>query len=210
MGSEVNRNRIDRFVDLASVVLISVAAVLTALCGYQSGRWGGEQTKLYSIANADRVQSSEFAARGNVLTAIDIVVFLDYMNAVYAKDKQREQFLYARFRHEARPAIRAWLASNPLTNSHAPSSPFVMQEYKLRANADAKKQLDMADESFSAALEANQRSDAFLLLTVVFSGISFLAGVSTKMVFPRHLVVIVIAIIALVYGLFRLVGLPYL
>ena len=59
----LERSMVDRIVDIASVALISAAAVLSAACGYQSGRWGGEQSRLYNLANAARVKSAVSADR---------------------------------------------------------------------------------------------------------------------------------------------------
>jgi hypothetical protein len=201
---------IDRIVDVASVVLISVAAVLTALCGYQSGRWGGQQARLYGLANANRLQSAEAADRANVLTAIDVAVFLHYVDAVHAGDQREAQFLYQRLRPEFRPAMRAWLATKPLLNPRAPSSPFVMPQYSLKTRTEARNYDALASASFSAAVDATHHSDDFLLLTVIFAGVSFLAGVSTKMVYPRHAIVVAVAFVAVVYGLSRLAQLPFL
>jgi hypothetical protein len=200
----------DRFVDVASVVLISIAAVLTALCGYQSGRWGGQQIRLYNAANTDRIASAEAAGRGNALTLVDVITFLNYLNAVDAGDTRKANFLYARFRPEMRPALDTWIASKPLKNAHAPSSPFVMRQYSLQTTAMAKADARAADASFRAAQEANRHSDDFLLLTVIFSGVSFMAGISTKMAYPRHAMVITVAMIGLMYGLLRIIGLPFL
>jgi hypothetical protein len=192
------------------VFLISIAAVLTALCGYQSGRWGGQQMRLYNVANADRIASAQAAGKSNALTLVDVITFLNYVNAVSAGDTRKAVFLYARFRPEMRPALEAWIASKPLKNPNAPSSPFVMPQYALRTTAKAKADAQTADTNFRAAQEANRRSDDFLLLTVVFSGVSFMAGISTKMVYPRHAAIIAVAILGLIYGLFRLIGLPFL
>jgi hypothetical protein len=201
--------KIDRIVDVASLVLISVAAVLTALCGYQSGRWGGQQARLYSVANADRLQSAVAADRANVLTAIDVAVFLHYLDAVNARDTREADFLNARFRPEFQTAMRAWLATKPLTNPHAPSSPFVMPQYSLKTRAQADAYDDVAAANFKAAVEATHHSDDFLLLTVIFAAVSFLGGVSTKMVYPRHALVVALGTAALIYGVVRLAALPF-
>lgn len=201
---------VDRIVDFASVLLISVAAVLTAVCGYQSARWSGQQTRLYNVANASRTNSAEAAARANTLTVIDVALFLDYINAVDAGDARKVQFLSKRFRPEMRPAMRDWLASKPLTNPHAPSSPFVMPEYRLRTNAEARKGAATAAASFNDALAANRHADEFVLLTVIFAAVSFLAGISTKMTYPRHAIVVALGFVGLVYGIVRLVALPFL
>ncbi len=86
-----DRQRIDRIVDVASVVLISVAAVMTALCGYQSGRWGGQQARLYNMANADHVLSAEAADKSLAFTAINVNLFLHYVDAVDAGDNKKSR-----------------------------------------------------------------------------------------------------------------------
>jgi hypothetical protein len=202
--------RVDRFVDVAGVVLISIAAVLTALCGYQSGRWSGAQTREYNMANAQRIESAEAADRGLALTAIDVNLFLNYVNAVSVGNTRDADFIYRRFRPEMRPAMKAWLATKPLTNPHAPSSPFVMPQYSLATNSSSHRLAAQAAGDFDAAQLANRHADDFLLLTVIFAGVSFLAGVSTKMTYPRHAIVIGLGLIGLVYGLIRLVELPFL
>lgn len=202
--------RADRVVDVAAVVLISVAAVLTALCGYQSGRWGGQQSRLYSMANASRLRSAEAADRANVLTAIDVAVFLHYVEAVDAGKTRLSDFLYRRFRPEFLPAMRAWLATKPLHNAAAPSSPFVMPQYSLKTRTEAIADERLAADNFNAAVTATHHSDDFLLLTVIFAAVSFLAGISTKMVYPRHAIVVAVASIATISGIVRLTALPFL
>jgi hypothetical protein len=202
--------RVDRIVDVASVVLISVAAVLTAICGYQSGRWGGQQSRLYAAANASRLQSAEAQDRANVLEAVDVAIFLHYVDAVHANDAVEANFLYTRFRPEMKRAMRAWIATKPLQNPGAPSSPFVMPQYALKANAQARALAALGESSFKLAVDATHHSDDFLLLTIIFAAVSFLAGISTKMTYPRHAIIVVVGVVALVYGLVRLVELPFL
>jgi len=195
---------------VASVVLISVAAVLTALCGYQSGRWSGHQARQYNVANAKRIASAEAADRANVLTAIDVALFLQYVDAVDASNGKKAQFIFARFRPEMRAAMEAWLATKPRANPKAPSSPFVMRQYSLATRAQASRLETAAGADFEEAQAANQHADDFLLLTVIFAGVSFLGGMSTKMMYPRHAIMIGIGMIGLLYGIVRLVELPFL
>lgn len=192
------------------MVLISVAAVLTALCGYQSGRWSGHQARYYNVANGERIKSAEASDRANVLTAIDVALFLQYIDAVDAGNSSKAQFIYKRLRPEMRPAMAAWLASKPRTNPKAPSSPFVMPQYNLRTQTEAREHDSLAKASFEEAQTANQHSDDFLLLTVIFAGVSFLGGMSTKVAYPRHAIFIGLGMIGLVYGVVRLVRLPFL
>jgi len=205
-----DRAIIDRFVDFASLILISSAAVLTAICGFQTGRWDGEQTKLYNLASADRVLSEEANNRSIGLTVIDVAAFLDYVDAVEAGDTRKEQFIYRRFPPAFRAAMDAWLATKPLTNPKAPTSPFVMAAFRDQLRAGSERDDAAATASFNAALVAHRHADEFSLLTVIFAAVSFLAGMSTKMVFPRHAIIVGLGIVALGYGMFRLAGLPFL
>jgi hypothetical protein len=206
----LDRTAVDRVVDVASVALISVTAVLSALCGYQSGRWGETQTRLYNVANADRVRSAEAAGRANTLTTIDVTLFLHYISAVDTGNARESAFLLRRMRPEMRPAMNAWLATKPLTNRNAPASPFSMPQYSLRTNAEMRQYEARAAASFAAAQDAARHADDFLLLTVVFAGVSFLAGMSTKMTYPRHAIVVGVGSLALIYGVVRLIRLPFL
>lgn len=201
---------VDRIVDFGSVALISVAAVMTALCGYQSGRWSGQQTRLYNLANAVRVEASEASDRMNVMASINVTLFLHYIDAIDAHDQRKAQFIYRRLPADMKPAMDAWLATKPLVNPRAPTSPFVMPQYALHTKAELRRLQTSAAANFSAAQTANEHADNFLLLTVIFAGVSFLAGVSTKMTYPRHALVVTIAMIGLVYGAIRLVELPFL
>lgn len=200
--------RADRIVDVLSVVLISVSAVLTALCGYQSGLWEGEQTRMYSTANADRLHSTEEADRANALAAIDVAVFIHYVQAVNSNDVRFRDFLFRRFRPEFVPAMRAWLATKPFQNTRAPSTPFAMPQYRLESRQEAREYEKRAASDFDEAGRSNHNADEFVLLTVIFAGVSFLAGISTKMVFPSHAIVVTLGIIATVYGIVRLFELP--
>ncbi len=206
----MNRETVDKFVDIASVVLISVAAVLTALCGFQASRWEGEQTRLYNVANASRLRAAEAGDRSLVYTSINVTLFLDYINAVQHGDTEFAQFIYRRLGPNMRIAMDAWLATHPMKNPKAPTSPFVMPEYNRLMQSGTTQEEAVATADFNAALNAHRNADDFTLLTVVFATVSFLAGVSTKLVFPRHAIIVALGILALVYGIARLGFLPRL
>jgi hypothetical protein len=207
--TSVNRARVDQIVDIASVFLISITAVLSAICGYQTARWSGYSTLLYNEANANRTLGAEGHVTANELRMVDIGLFVRYIEAVHAHDRVMQDFFYQRFRPEARPAIAAWIATKPLQNPHAPSSPFVMPQYRLKTEIEARNHDAIAASDFEQAQNANEHSEHFLLLTVIFAGVSFLAGISTKMVFPRHLIIVSLGVIALLYGVVRLATLPF-
>lgn len=209
-GRMLDRKRTDRIVDIASVALISVAAVLTALCGYESGRWSGYQARLYSTASADRVLAAQAADKALAYTAINVNLFLNYIDAVDTGDAKRATFIYRRLGPVMQSAMKAWLATKPMTNPSAPSSPFDMPQYALPANKLSRDYAAQASAEFQDAQKATHHADEFLLLTVIFAGVSFLAGISTRMVFPSHLIIVALGTAITIYGLIRLAELPFL
>jgi hypothetical protein len=85
-----------------------------------------------------------------------------------------------------------------------------MPKFREQLRAGSERYDSAAAGSFNAALTAHQHADDYSLLTVIFAAVSFLAGMSTKMVFPRHAIIVGLGIVALIYGIFRLIGLPVL
>ncbi|HEY6325956.1 MAG TPA: hypothetical protein VIW73_05500, partial [Candidatus Cybelea sp.] len=133
-----------------------------------------------------------------------------YIDAIAAGNGAKAQFIYQRLRPEMKPAMDAWLRTKPRTNPKAPASPFAMPQYALQTRATAKRLDAQAQATFEQAQKANQHSDDFLLLTVIFAGVSFLGGMSTKVAYPRHIIFIGLGTIGLIYGVVKLVELPFL
>jgi hypothetical protein len=146
--------------------------------------------------------------RFNTLEVIDVAMFLQYVGAVAARRTEEERFIYRRFRPEMKHAVDAWLATRPRTNEAAPSSPFAMPQYSLRAGRDAAQLNALAAANFEKATSSNELGDAYVRLTVIFAAVSFLAGISTKFRFPSHIVIVVAGFGALIFGLVRMLELP--
>ena len=201
-------SRFDRGVDIASVVLISLATVLTAWAGYEAARWTAVQTQSYNNASSQRIQAAVLSGRTNALEIVDVATFLEYVRAVATHTTDEQDFIYKRFRTEMKRAVDAWIATKPRTNPAAPSSPFAMPQYTLKTTQEAARLNALASESFKQATEANELGDEYVRLTVIFAAVSFLAGISTRFVFPNHLIVVVLGFGALAYGLIRMFELP--
>jgi hypothetical protein len=163
-----------------ATVLLSLAALATAWSSYQATRWNGEQVKAASRANASRTDAAREAALASNQTQIDVATFIQWVDATAHDDQALQQFYEQRFRPEFRPAFDAWLATKPLTNPDAPTSPFVMPEYQLAATADAQR-LDAQTQVLAASVPRNvQRSSNYVLGVVLFAVSLFFAGMSAK------------------------------
>jgi len=182
--------------EIISAFLLSFATVASAWCAYQSSRWNGVQTISFFEANNARSESIRKSNEALQFVAIDIGMFTEFITAYNEGNQQMMDFIMQRFRPEMRPAVEAWLATDPLNNSDAPPSPFAMKEYVSAAQVESDRLLVVAEQKFQEARQANQTSDNYVLLTVIFASILFFCGISTNFEsFPIRATLVVFAII---------------
>jgi hypothetical protein len=172
-------------VELVATILLAIATVATAWSGYQSTRWNGEQAKAGGRANALRIESAKAAGLANTQTEIDVATFTQWVNAYSLKQPELADFYFKRFRKEFQPAVNAWIATRPLKNPAAPTTPFVMPQYRLEARALADR-LDAQAQAFATqVLRDIQRASNYVLGVVLFASALFFAGMSTKLTTTR-------------------------
>jgi len=165
-------------VQLLSTVLLAVAAVATAWCSYQASRWTAEYRAASGHTNAVRLEAARAQGLAEAEKQVDLATFTQWVDAYSLKRTELADFYFRRFRKEFRPAVLAWLKTNPLTNASAPLTPFAMPQYQLAA-AKQVKQLDAEAELSSAKGQRdNQRSTNYVLGVVICSGALFFAGMS--------------------------------
>jgi hypothetical protein len=178
-GSKSGRE--ERRIDVVSVVLLSLATLATAWAGYQSSRWHSEQAKEQAKATASRIESTRSAGVANREAQVDIALFIQWVDARAHDDTELADFYRTRFTGRFRPAFEAWIAAKPFANPDAPSSPFVIKEYKLDASQDAEALEAEATVAATLAAEDIDRADKYVLAVVLFASCLFFAGLSTRM-----------------------------
>jgi hypothetical protein len=188
----------DRLEQVASIVL-AVAVVLTAWAAFEAGKWGGQMSIKFSEAAAARTESTRNDTRAGQLTQIDVAMFIDWVTALSndlgdgaipeitsAEDYQPTPgtvsgFLFLRMRDEFKPALNAWLATDPINNPEAPPSPFAMADYRVAESAEADRLAAQADEAAADARSANQNGDNYVLTAVLFAAVLFFSGVASRL-----------------------------
>src|SRR4051794_35709893 len=193
----VPRRSVHERLELVAAVLLAFATVATAWSAFQSAKWGGVQAQSYSAAGAARTESNRAAALAGQQTIIDVQLFTDWLQALNQEQGRvlatpyeptpgtYSAFLYERFRDEFRPALDAWLATEPATNADAPPSPFAMDEYVL-AESTRSHRLDVkADAAAERAQTANETKDNYVLATVMCASVLFFGGIGARLSSPR-------------------------
>jgi hypothetical protein len=171
----------ERRLEIASAVLLALATLATAWAAYQARQWTGEQAQGYSKATAARIAVNRTAAVANRQLQIDVATFIQWVDAHEEGRQKLADFYEERFRDEFKPAFGAWLASDPFENADAPSTPFAMPQYRLKANTDADRLEASAAARSNVAAAANQRANNYMLAVVLFASSLFFAGISTKL-----------------------------
>ncbi len=201
--------RRDRWLEVISAILLSLATVASAWCAYQSARWNGVQALSFSAANGARTELVRMSNTALQLTSIDVGMFVQFAAAYSEENQFLMDFLYERFRPEMKTALDAWVALEPLKNPDAPSSPFAMDAYKSAAQDESDRLLGVAEEKLKEASQANQTSDNYVLLTVMFASVLFFGGISTKFdAFRIRAALIAFAVLIFATGLFILATYP--
>lgn len=203
------QQRYDQWVAIITTFVLAVATLSAAWSGYQSALWGGIQATSYTQAGARRAESLRASNEASSTTNLDVFLFGQFVNAYAADSEDLANFYEERFREEFRPAFEAWLATDPLNNPDAPSSPFAMPEYRLAATERATQLVAEAEASFAAGQEANRNSDNYVLNTVVLASVLFLSGIESRFTWlPGRIAITVLAIVMLALGLYNVLTYP--
>ncbi len=209
LSIETEVSRFDRWVEFLAAVVLSLATVATAWAGYQAALWGGDQTEHMAAANVATVRAAQISNEALQLTSLHANLFVAWVTAISDDKQELADFLYARFPTELKVASDAWIATDPRQNPDAPLSPFAMPEYQLAQNQQAAELRQVADEEMALADHADDVSDRYVLLTVIFASVLFFGGISGKFQ-SKSVDVAMLALASLVFlvGLTILVTFP--
>lgn len=195
MAKEHTDDKKERFrhsIELATTIIIALAAIASAWCAYQATLWGGIQTFRLSAVNALGRKSSENTIRAGQMRMMDGILFIEYLKGKQRHKDSFADFFYNRFRPELKRTIDAWLATKPFQNPQAPPHPFVMVEYSLEPEREAKRLSEESAQKFEEARQANENSDNYIMMTVLFASVMFFGGISTQFESPRYRITLLV------------------
>lgn len=196
--------RAERVQDVLTIFVLSVTAVLTAWCGFESSKWGGEMSIAFSQASSQRVQATNAESEARDDRQFDLLIYANWLAAEAEGKTELADYVEERFTDTFRVAFDAWVA-----DGMQEGSPFEREEYVPPSAGQAAELTKQADASYQRALTNNQRGDNYSLLTVLFALVLFLGAMSqrdTKVWITR--VFLGFAIIAGAVGIVILASLP--
>lgn len=175
--------RFGRALDVTTVVVLSITAVLTAWCGFEASKWGGEMSIAFSQASSARVQAASAEGRAQAARQYDLTIYTQWVLAETEGRTELIEFIEQRFSEEFAVAFDAWTE-----RGRTELGPMSVPEYVPPGTADAERLHAEADAHFDDALTFNQRGDNYSLVTVLFALVLFFAALSQNQKAPwrRH------------------------
>lgn len=174
-----SKKRQRSLIDVVGVFMLSAVAIITAWCGFESSKWGGEMSIAFSQASSARVQATNADGRSRDARMFDLVIWANYVQAVAENKTQLADYIEARFTPDFAAAFKAWDAAGRVE-----ASPFANPAYVPAGTREAAELNATADAKFAQALENNQRGDNYSLLTVLFALVLFLTAMSQRAKVP--------------------------
>jgi len=203
-----NLSKYAKTIVIFTTILMGLSALATAWSGYQSASWSRQATLSYTRANIERSESIKDSLTANQFTFLDISLFTKWLDATFQNQTQLATFYVNHMRAEAKPAFDAWLAQDPLNNTNAPSSPFVMNEYVVQKRVEADTQENMASNDINKAQQSSKISSEYVLTTVVLALALFFAGMAVRHENRKiQFALVIIAFITFMYGSILIISL---
>lgn len=159
--------------------MLSTVAIITAWCGFEASKWGGEMSIAFSQAFLCPRPGHERGRPVPDARMFDLVIWANYVQAV-AENKTSSRTTsrpgsHRTSRPPSRPGTRPAGSRRPLFANPAYVPAGTREAAELNATADAK---------FAQALENNQRGDNLPLLTQLFAPVLFLTAMSQRAKVP--------------------------
>jgi hypothetical protein len=218
-----------------ALVLLSLATVGTAWCSYQAAVWGAVSQRTMNLSAAASRRATAAQLQSHQMALLDVLLFTQYINA-RAGDIGRHasspegpstlnpqpstnnssphasglaQFYADRFRHEAKTAFNAWMATRPFENPNAPPHPFVTNLYQPRLLTEAALAEAESQRLWQQAGEAGRNGRSYVLITVLFTSALFCGGTASKFDAPWvRRAVLALGLTAFTFAAIRLLLLP--
>lgn len=199
-----------KWVEPVAALLMALATLSTAWCGYQSAAWTRQSNRLMNEFNTLERRAGLLTLQGTQQATIQAGMFMQALAAHQAGNDKLLNFYVERFPPELRKAYDAWLAQKPFENPNADPHPFVPNLYEARGMREAAEATAKGARSLEEARMAGSISGQYLANTVLFATVLFFASASGKFEQRRvRIVAFVFAVAVFMFAVVRTALLPH-
>jgi len=210
--TELNNEQKKHRVDLFATILLSLAAVLSALSAYQASRWYSEMNVSLGESSTLRATAAKDDREVNRQILADMMIFLEWTDAFRGNDTTLMTALHDRFSEPLKKSFPVWLAleKKGAANLLPAGTPLDLEQYSLERQKESSKLVDQSESIFMNAKKAARIGDSFIFSLVIFSLALFFGAVCTK-VDTHYLQVILfwMGAVIMTVGIIIIVRLPW-
>jgi hypothetical protein len=197
-----------RVFEVLAVVLLGVATVGSAWCGYQASRWNGEESDHARDASDLEVEAAREFGLATQIVSYDSNMVAQYARAVVDGDETLQAFYRnSLMRPEFLPVLDQWQAQAETSDS--PTNLFEDEEYIEGQLVEYRATTAAAEAVSAEGDEAGATADDYVLTTLLLASALFFAGITTSFrVRFAQLLLLVGAAVTIAYAASRLAELP--
>lgn len=166
-------------IEILAVLLLGIATVGSAWCGYEASRWNGEQGDLSREASDLDIEANRLTGIAVQQVAYDASLLADYAQAVATEEDRLAQFYRSSLvRPQFLPLLEQW--EDEVAAGRAPENLFEDEEY-LDSQFGPAFEVQAKSEAVTQDSQAAGRSaDAYVLTTLFFAIGLFFSGVTSS------------------------------
>lgn len=168
----------ERGIEILAVLLLGVATIGSAWCGYQATQWNGRASDLSREQSDARVESARVFGLATQLVFYDATSTAQLAQAIATEDEELAAFVRAAL---VRPEFAAQLAeweAQVAQAGEAPANLLTNEAYLEEQFAEYRELEAAADELGGEAREASDNADEYVLTTLLLAAALFFAGVT--------------------------------
>lgn len=167
-----------RVIEVLAVLLLGVATIGSAWCGYQASRWNGKESDLARDSSDLQVEAARQFGLATQIVSYDTNIIAQYARAVSEGDTKLQEFYRSTLiRPDFVPYIEQWQAE---AQSGTPSNLLENQDYLDSQLKDYRATSARAAALTVKADEAGENADDYILTTLLLASALFFAGLTTS------------------------------
>ncbi len=198
----------NRVMEVVAVVLLGVATIGSAWCGYQASRWNGREGELARDAAIVQTEAARLFGLATQTVSYDSNIIAQYAAAASAKDEPLKAFYRQTLvRPALLPVLDQWERQ-----VRAGETPTNLLQDKAYIDAQMRPYQDALAKGEAITVEsgvAGDNADAYVLTTLLLASALFFAGLTTsfRVRFAR-LLLLAASSLTIAYAAARLIDLP--
>ena len=206
----------EKQIEIIVAIMLGVTALFSAGASWIGSLHGGNQATNYAMSNnlaaegnADYVQSMQlFTMDAMHWNEINGMMVEEKFNPTSdGKFEERIQYILTNCSNDQFPSAVAWAMQN--STDDAFTSPFEMEGFVETYFADANAKLAESQKYLEQGQQDNANGDAYNLVTVIFTVVLFMLGITgTFKSLPNREIIVLISILVFVIGVIYMCTIP--